>query len=79
MPKKRAPEIAISVKVSKDAAEGWKSFCDKNGVTLSAFIEVAGLSLINETAPPMVEERVKMVEKAREVDRTRRVRKRKNS
>ena len=79
MPRKRAPEIAISVKVSKDSAEGWKGFCDKNGVTLSAFIEVAGLMLVDETVPPTVKERARMVEKAREVDRTRRVRKRRKS
>ena len=72
---KISPEIQLSVKVSKISAEGWKNFCDMNGITLSAFIEIAGLQLINESAPPKVQERQVMVEEARKVDQKRRSRK----
>lgn len=75
MPKKVSPEITLSVKVTANSAEGWKGFCEKNGITLSAFIEVAGLQLLNETAPPTIKERQVMVEKAREIDQKRRIRK----
>lgn len=75
MPKKVSPEITLSVKVTADSAEGWKGFCEKNGITLSAFIEVAGLQLLNESAPPKIKERQVMVEKAREIDQKRRIRK----
>ena len=72
--KKNAPEITISVKVSEQSSNGWKQFCEKNGITLSAFIEVAGLQLLDETAPPQVEARQKMVEMSRKIDQQRRVR-----
>jgi len=73
--KKNTPEVTISVKVSNQSANGWKQFCEKNGITLSAFIEAAGLELIDETAPPKVEARRQMVELSREIDQQRRVRK----
>ena len=76
MPKKISPEITLSVKVTAKSADGWKAFCEKNGITLSAFIEVAGLQLLGETSPPTVKERQIMVEKAREIDQKRRIRKR---
>ena len=72
---KSAPKIVLSAKVSKESADGWKNFCDNNGITLSAFIEVAGLQLANESAPPNVRERQLMVEKARKIDQQRRSRK----
>ena len=74
MSKNVTPQITLSAKVSQQSADGWKNFCSKNGITLSAFLEVAGLQLLNETAPPKVEERVKMVELARQIDQQRRVR-----
>lgn len=77
MTTKSDPQIQLSVKVSKKSAEGWRNFCDKNGITLTAFIEVAGLQLVDEATPPKVKERQLMVEKAREVDRKRRIRKKK--
>ena len=76
MSDKRSPNITISAKVSAESAQGWKKFCSDNGITLSAFIEVAGLQLLGETAPPIVEERQIMVEKARQIDQERRIRKR---
>ena len=72
---KSAPKVVLSAKVTKEAAEGWKNFCDNNGITLSAFIEVAGLQLANESAPPNVYERQLMVEQARKIDQQRRSRK----
>ena len=77
MSKNTGPQITLSAKVSQQSANGWKDFCSQNGITLSAFLEVAGLQLVNETAPPKVEERVKMVELARQIDQQRRVRKKK--
>lgn len=73
--KKSSPQVTISVKVTEQSAKGWKSFCDANGITLSAFIEVAGRQLATETHPPSVKERIHMVELARDIDRQRRTRK----
>lgn len=73
--KKSSPQVTISVKVTEQSAKGWKSFCDANGITLSAFIEVAGQQLAAETHPPSVKERIRMVELARDIDRQRRTRK----
>lgn len=68
------PQVQLSVKVSQASADGWKSFCKDNGITLSAFIEVAGLQLLNESYPPKVRERQKMVKLAQEIDQQRRIR-----
>ncbi|MCU7933209.1 MAG: hypothetical protein KZQ90_20640 [Candidatus Thiodiazotropha sp. (ex Codakia rugifera)] len=68
--------IVISAKISKDAAEGWRNFCDGNGISLTAMLEVAGLDLLKETVPPRIKERLRMVDDAREVDRLRRMRQR---
>jgi len=43
-------------------------------MSLTAMLEVAGLELAEENIPPDVEARRRMVTKAREVDRLRRVR-----
>ena len=64
----------ISAKISKESADGWRDFCHDNGVSLTALIEVAGLQLAQETNPPTIEARVKMVEEARRVDIDRRMR-----
>lgn len=68
--------VVITAKVSRDAAEGWRQFCDGNGVSLTSMLEIAGLELANESLPPTVEARQRMIGRAREVDRERRVRKR---
>ena len=61
----------ISAKVSLESADGFTDFCKSNGISLSAFLEVAGLDLKEETTPPSpVRQRV--VERAREVDQLRR-------
>lgn len=44
----------------------------QNGVSLTALIEVAGLQLAEETHPPQIPARVRMVEEARQVDIARR-------
>ncbi len=77
MKKNHPPQVTLSVKVSNESADGWKSFCDANGITLSAFIEVAGQQLATESYPPKVEERKHMVELARNIDQQRRIRKKK--
>lgn len=66
--------VVVSARVSKEAATGWRAFCDENGISLSALLEVAGRQLANETFPPRVEERRKMVEEARKIDIQRRAR-----
>ncbi len=66
----------LTAKVSREAAAGWRDFCAKHGVSITAFLEVAGRELAAETIPPTEEARQRMVEKAREVDRNRRSRKR---
>ena len=64
----------ISARVSADAAQGWRKFCEDNGISLSAFLEAAGLVLSEETYPPSVEERRALVDAARAVDQRRRSR-----
>ena len=64
----------ISAKLSKEAAEGWRKFCHGNGVSLSAMMEVAGLQLGEEPAPPNHPTRIEMVEQARAIDIERRSR-----
>ena len=66
----------ITAKISHQAAEGWRKFCAENGVTLTALIEVAGLDLAQETSPPSVAARVRMVQRARVIDLERRSRRR---
>jgi hypothetical protein len=68
--------VALSAKVSEEAAHGWRIFCSGNGISLSAMLEVAGLELTAETIPPTEKARQRMILMAREVDRMRRVRKR---
>lgn len=64
----------VSGRVSARSAEGWRKFCRQNGISLAAFLEAAGLALAQESFPPSVKERQKLVEKAREVDLERRSR-----
>ena len=64
----------ISGRVSASSAEGWRKFCEANGISLSAFLEAAGQALAKETYPPSVEERQRLVEAARRVDLERRSR-----
>lgn len=66
--------VVVTAKITPDAAKGWRQFCDGNGVSLSAMLEVAGLELATETLPPSIEARRRMAENAREIDRLRRVR-----
>ena len=77
MTKKTPSDRAIlSARVTEDSAEGWHSFCEKNGVSLSAIIEVTGLELLNEQSPPIEPMRQRLVTEARAVDIQRRARKR---
>jgi len=62
----------ISAKIAGRAARGWRDFCERNGVSVTAMLEVAGLELEGETSPPTVEARQRMVEAARELDMRRR-------
>ena len=74
MTKKNPSRAIISARVSEESAEGWHSFCNKNGVSLSAIIEVTGLELMNEQAPPKEPMRQRLVHEARMVDIQRRTR-----
>jgi hypothetical protein len=64
----------LTAKISAFSADGWRSFCSLHGITVTAMLEVAGRNLAEETMPPTVEARKKMVLDAREVDRLRRSR-----
>ena len=64
--------IAINARLSRASAEGWRGFCQANGISLSAFLEVVGLNLAGDTAPSRIPERDRMVEAARAVDIERR-------
>ena len=66
----------IGARVSAASAEGWRAFCAQNGVSLSAFIEIAGVRLADEPYPPQTPERIAMIEEARQVDQERRSRQR---
>ena len=72
----REEREVISAKISRRAAEGWRVFCERNGISVTAMLEIAGLELEGETAPPTVEARRQMVESARELDTERRRRRR---
>lgn len=65
----------LSAKISSDAAKGWRDFCAGNGITISAFLEVAGLELAEEKIPLTIEARQRMVKAARTIDQKRRSRK----
>ena len=77
MTNKTPPEEkeVLSAKISTDAANGWRNFCAQNGITVTAFLEVAGLELASETIPPTVEARKRMINAARAIDQNRRSRK----
>ena len=64
----------LSARVSPEAAAGWREFCARAGISLAAFLEVAGRELAEESFPPSVSARRRMVDAAREVDRHRRSR-----
>jgi len=64
----------VSGRVSITAAEGWRNFCEGNGISLSAFLEAAGLALVKETFPPSIAARRALVDEARRVDLQRRSR-----
>lgn len=66
----------LSAKISREAAEGWRGFCASNGISVSAFLEVAGRELAKETIPPTTLAHERMVITAREVDIERRSRRR---
>ena len=65
----------LSVKISKEAIEGWRNFCTHGGVSLTALVEIAGKELAKETMPPKVPARMEMIKKARLIDIERRSRK----
>ena len=70
--KQKKDRVTISAKISPEASLGWRNFCDQNGISVAAMLEIAGVQLANEAFPPKVEERRKMVHLAREIDRQRR-------
>ena len=76
MSKSNTDREVLSAKISLEAVNGWKKFCQANGVTLTAMIEVAGIELGKETHPPTIPTRINMVGMAREIDISRRSRKR---
>ena len=67
-----ADRVVINARLSEASAEGWRSFCAANGISLSAFLEVVGLNLAGDTAPSRIPEREQMVQSARTVDIERR-------
>ena len=71
---KSEDRLMVSVRLSPEAARGWREFCRKNGISLTAFMEVAGVDLANDLAPSSIPERQRMVEQAREIDISRRER-----
>ena len=75
MTDKKQTRETLTAKISTESARGWKDFCNSNGISLTAMIEVAGLELAQETNPPTVQARISMIEKARAIDIARRSRK----
>lgn len=66
----------LSAKISAHAAEGLRTFCQRHGVTATSVLEVGGRLLAEDTLPPSLEYRQQIVMRAREVDRSRRSRRR---
>lgn len=64
----------LTAKLSSYAAEGWRSFCASNGITVTAMLEVVCRELGADKLPPTIEGRQQLVASAREVDRLRRSR-----
>ena len=64
----------LSAKISSYAVSGWREFCARHGVTITAMLEVAGRELAQESDPP-IKARRDMITKARQVDLHRRKRK----
>ena len=69
----------LSAKISRHAAEGWRDFCARHGISLTSYLEVSGRELAQEAVPPRVPEMPQLVESARQVDLQRRSRKRKSA
>ena len=65
----------ITARISGEAAEGWRSFCALNGISVTALIEVLGLYLAAKRLPANAELQQRIVEDARKIDRQRRSRK----
>ena len=66
----------LSAKISAQAAEGLRGFCERHGVSATSVLEVGGRLLAQETIPPTLEYREDIVARARQVDRLRRSRRR---
>ena len=64
----------LSAKISCESAEGWRDFCAQHGIYVTAYMEVNGRSLREETNPLAGAVRRRMIEDARAVDKERRSR-----
>ncbi len=64
----------LSAKISSYAVAGWRDFCARHGITITAMLEIAGRELAEESDPP-IKARQSMIKKARKVDLQRRKRK----
>ena len=62
----------ISARLSPRAAQGWRDFCRRNGVSLTAFMEVAGRDLAADESPSLIPDRQRLVDAARSIDIERR-------
>ena len=71
-----AKRVVLSAKISADAADGLREFCERHGVSATSVLEVGGRLLAEETIPPTLEYREHVVARAREVNRLRRSRRR---
>lgn len=43
-------KVVISARVTRSSAQGWRTFCEANGISLSAMLEVVGKILIEDRA-----------------------------
>ncbi|NND48984.1 MAG: hypothetical protein HKN60_01895 [Rhizobiales bacterium] len=68
-------EILVA-KISAPSAEGWRCFCEQNGISLTAMLEIVCRDLGDGTLPASQEGLDQLVVSAREVDRARRSRSR---
>ena len=66
----------LSAKISRQAAEGWREFCARHGISLTSSLEVLGLALAQDAEPVRMPVLHQLVESARQVDIQRRSRKR---
>ena len=67
------PRRPIYAQISQSAYEGWQTFCDRYGVTMTSVIDVMG-KRVHESVLVETDQLLSVIEEARLLDRERRSR-----